>query len=141
MATPEFQDYYKTLGVPRTATQAEIKKAFRKLARESHPDKHQGDKAAERRFKAINEANAVLSDRGQAGQVRPVRRGLGGLLEGRRGRWRRGTRSGLAAPSPASVARARAVARRVAALVRAAFDSSSAPPAGPAEARSRTSST
>ena len=59
---PEFQDYYKTLGVPRTATQAEIKKAFRKLARESHPDKHAGDKTAERRFKEINEANAVLSD-------------------------------------------------------------------------------
>ena len=63
MATqPEFQDYYKTLGVPRTASQAEIKKAFRKLARESHPDKHAGDKSAERRFKEINEANAVLSD-------------------------------------------------------------------------------
>ena len=59
---PEFQDYYKTLGVPRTATQADIKKAFRKLARESHPDKHAGDKAAERRFKEVNEANAVLSD-------------------------------------------------------------------------------
>jgi DnaJ-class molecular chaperone len=59
---PEFQDYYKTLGVPRTASQAEIKKAFRKLARESHPDKHAGDKVAERRFKEINEANAVLSD-------------------------------------------------------------------------------
>jgi DnaJ-class molecular chaperone len=59
---PEFQDYYRTLGVPRTATQAEIKKAFRKLARESHPDKHAGDKAAERRFKEVNEANAVLSD-------------------------------------------------------------------------------
>ncbi|HEX2625838.1 MAG TPA: J domain-containing protein [Candidatus Limnocylindrales bacterium] len=62
MATPEFQDYYKTLGVSRTATQAEIKKAFRKLARDSHPDKHPGDKSAEARFKAINEANAVLSD-------------------------------------------------------------------------------
>lgn len=62
MAAPEFQDYYKTLGVPRTASQAEIKKAFRKLARESHPDKHPGDKNAEARFKAINEANAVLSD-------------------------------------------------------------------------------
>jgi curved DNA-binding protein len=62
MAQPEFQDYYKTLGVPRTATQAEIKKAFRKLARESHPDRHPGDVSAERRFKAINEANAVLSD-------------------------------------------------------------------------------
>lgn len=65
MATPEFQDYYRTLGVPRTATAAEIKKAFRKLARESHPDRHPGDKAAERRFKAINEANAVLSDAGK----------------------------------------------------------------------------
>jgi curved DNA-binding protein len=62
---PEFQDYYKTLGVPRTATQAEIKKAFRKLARESHPDKHAGDKGAEKRFKEINEANAVLSDPGK----------------------------------------------------------------------------
>jgi curved DNA-binding protein len=62
---PEFQDYYKTLGVPRTATQADIKKAFRKLARESHPDKHAGDKTAERRFKEINEANAVLSDPGK----------------------------------------------------------------------------
>jgi curved DNA-binding protein len=62
---PEFQDYYRTLGVPRSATQAEIKKAFRKLARESHPDKHPGDSGAERRFKEINEANAVLSDPGK----------------------------------------------------------------------------
>src|SRR5829696_683483 len=63
MATqPQFQDYYKTLGVQRSASQAEIKKAFRKLARENHPDKHAGDKNAERRFKDINEANAVLSD-------------------------------------------------------------------------------
>jgi curved DNA-binding protein len=59
---PQFQDYYKTLGVARGASQAEIKKAFRKLARESHPDKHPGDAGAERRFKEINEANAVLSD-------------------------------------------------------------------------------
>jgi DnaJ-class molecular chaperone len=62
MAGPEFQDYYKTLGVSRGASQADIKKAFRKLARENHPDKHAGDKDAERRFKEINEANAVLSD-------------------------------------------------------------------------------
>jgi DnaJ-class molecular chaperone len=62
---PEFQDYYRTLGVPRSATQADIKKAFRKLARESHPDKHPGDSGAERRFKEINEANAVLSDPGK----------------------------------------------------------------------------
>ena len=58
----DVRDYYQTLGVPRTATPAEIKKAFRKLAREHHPDKKPGDKAAEQRFKDINEANEVLSD-------------------------------------------------------------------------------
>ena len=58
----DFQDYYQTLGIPRGASQADIKKAFRKLAREHHPDKKPGDKAAEARFKAVNEANAVLSD-------------------------------------------------------------------------------
>lgn len=58
----EFQDYYATLGVTKRATDAEIKKAFRKLARESHPDLHPGDKAAEAKFKSINEANEVLSD-------------------------------------------------------------------------------
>src|SRR6266576_4227884 len=58
----EYQDYYETLGVPRTASQSDIKRAFRKLAREHHPDKKPGDKTAEARFKAINEANAVLSD-------------------------------------------------------------------------------
>jgi curved DNA-binding protein len=61
----EFQDYYRTLGVPKTATQAEIKKAYRRLAREWHPDRRPGDKAAERRFKELNEANAVLSDPGK----------------------------------------------------------------------------
>lgn len=58
----DFQDYYETLGVARTASQAEIRKAFRKLAREHHPDARPGDTAAERRFKQINEAHAVLSD-------------------------------------------------------------------------------
>src|SRR6266545_7007577 len=58
----EYRDYYETLGVPRAASAAEIKKAFRKLAREHHPDKKPGDTAAERRFKDVNEANAVLSD-------------------------------------------------------------------------------
>jgi DnaJ-class molecular chaperone len=57
-----FQDYYAILGVPRTATQKEIKAAFRKLARKHHPDMNQNDPAAERRFKEINEANEVLSD-------------------------------------------------------------------------------
>jgi curved DNA-binding protein len=58
----EYRDYYATLGVPRTASQAEIKKAFRKLARQHHPDVNKGDAAAERRFKELTEANEVLSD-------------------------------------------------------------------------------
>jgi curved DNA-binding protein len=58
----EYKDYYAVLGVPRTATQAEIKKAYRKKAREHHPDAKPGDAAAERTFKDVNEANAVLSD-------------------------------------------------------------------------------
>jgi len=58
----EFQDYYAVLGVPRTATAAEIKKAFRKAARQHHPDTNKGGVEAERKFKAVNEANAVLSD-------------------------------------------------------------------------------
>ncbi len=58
----EYRDYYATLGVPRTASQAEIKKAFRKLARKHHPDVNKTDPAAEARFKEISEANEVLSD-------------------------------------------------------------------------------
>jgi DnaJ-class molecular chaperone len=58
----EYKDYYKSLGVPRNASQAEIKKAFRKLAQKHHPDRNPGDKTAEERFKDVNEANAVLSD-------------------------------------------------------------------------------
>jgi DnaJ-class molecular chaperone len=58
----EYRDYYKILGVPRTASQAEIKKAFRKLARQHHPDVNKGDAKAEQRFKDVNEAHAVLGD-------------------------------------------------------------------------------
>ena len=58
----EYKDYYQTLGVPKSASQAEIKKAFRKLARQHHPDVTKGDAASEKRFKELNEAHAVLSD-------------------------------------------------------------------------------
>lgn len=56
------KDYYKILGVSKDAKPDEIKKAFRRLARENHPDQHPGDKAAETRFKEVSEANSVLSD-------------------------------------------------------------------------------
>lgn len=56
------KDYYKVLGVSKDAKPEEIKKAFRKLARDNHPDQHPGDAAAEKRFKEASEANSVLSD-------------------------------------------------------------------------------
>ncbi len=56
------KDYYKTLGVNKTATQDDIKKAFKNLAFKYHPDKNPGDKKSEDRFKEVNEAYAVLSD-------------------------------------------------------------------------------
>ena len=58
----EFKDYYATLGVNKSSTEKEIKQAFRKLARKHHPDVNPGDKAAESRFKEINEAYEVLGD-------------------------------------------------------------------------------
>lgn len=56
-----FIDYYKILGVSKTATEADIKKAYRKMARKYHPDLNPNDKVAEKKFKEINEANEVLS--------------------------------------------------------------------------------
>src|SRR5579863_2719612 len=58
----DFIDYYKILGVSKTATQDEIRTAYRKLARKHHPDLNPNDKEANRKFQQINEANEVLSD-------------------------------------------------------------------------------
>lgn len=58
----EYKDYYKTLGVSKTASKEDIKKAYRKLARQYHPDMNQGNKASEEKFKEVNEAYEVLSD-------------------------------------------------------------------------------
>src|SRR5579863_5765735 len=62
MATTPTKDYYATLGVKKTATPEEIRKAFRKAARKYHPDVNPNDKRAEEKFKEISEANDVLSD-------------------------------------------------------------------------------
>src|ERR1700690_3564350 len=62
MATTPSKDYYSLLGIKKTATADDIRKAFRKLARKHHPDVNPGDKKAEERFKEISEANDVLSD-------------------------------------------------------------------------------
>jgi curved DNA-binding protein len=66
MATNE--DYYRILGVSKNATETEIKKAYRKLALQHHPDRNPGDKGAEEKFKKINEAYAVLSDKEKRAQ-------------------------------------------------------------------------
>src|SRR6267154_5312109 len=58
----QFRDYYETLGVPKTASEDEIRSAFRKLARKYHPDVAKDKKASEEKFKEINEAYEVLSD-------------------------------------------------------------------------------
>src|SRR3954462_486855 len=58
----DFKDYYSTLGVAKTATEKEVKQAYRKLARKFHPDVTPGDASAEGKFKEINEAYEVLGD-------------------------------------------------------------------------------
>ncbi len=80
----EFKDYYKVLGVERTADQKTISQAFRKLARQYHPDVNRGDKNAETKFKEINEAHQVLSDperRAKYDQILELRERGGGDWE------------------------------------------------------------
>jgi molecular chaperone DnaJ len=80
MSAKDYQrDYYKALGVPKTATAAEIKKSYRELARKWHPDANKGSTQAEERFKEITEAYNVLSDEKQRKEYDEARSMFGGL--------------------------------------------------------------
>jgi molecular chaperone DnaJ len=80
MSAKDYQkDYYKTLGVPKTATAAEIKKSYRELARKYHPDANKGSTEAEERFKEITEAYNVLSDEKQRKEYDEARSMFGGF--------------------------------------------------------------
>ncbi|GHT80877.1 hypothetical protein FACS1894125_0550 [Actinomycetota bacterium] len=72
------KDYYKTLGVSKTASDSEIKKAFRKLSRKYHPDQNAGNKAAEEKFKEISEANTVLGNKSERQKYDQIRAMAGG---------------------------------------------------------------
>jgi len=73
----EFKNYYDILGVSKTASDDEIKKAYRKLAKQFHPDKNQGNKAAEEKFKEISEAHEILSDKAKRQKYDNVQNGWG----------------------------------------------------------------
>jgi curved DNA-binding protein len=73
----QYQDYYKTLGVAESATEADIKKAFRKLAKQYHPDMHPNDKQAEEKFKKVNEAYEVLGNAGRRREYDDLRKNIG----------------------------------------------------------------
>src|ERR1700684_3783194 len=80
MSAKDYQkDYYKTLGVPKTATPAEIKKAYRELARKDHPDANKGSTETEERFKEITEADNVVSDEKQRKEYDEARSMFGGF--------------------------------------------------------------
>ncbi len=105
----ERPDYYKILGVGKNASDAEIKKAYRKLARQYHPDRNPGDKKAEERFKEISQANDVLSDPDKRKEY-----DRGGMLGGLRwpGRLRPVSRSAAASATSSPTCSAGAAAAR-----------------------------
>jgi len=87
MSAKDYQkDYYKALGVPKTATAAEIKKSYRELARKWHPDANKGSADAEERFKQITEAYNVLSDEKQRKEYDEARSMFGGIRGAASGR-------------------------------------------------------
>ena len=104
------KDYYKALGVPKDASQADIKKAFRTLAKKHHPDSNENDPKAEAKFKEVGEAYEVLSD----GEKRAAYDQFGHAgVDGPGGRNRRscdGCRGGDPAHAPTAVHRALAIA-------------------------------
>lgn len=77
VAGMQYQDYYKTLGVAENATEADIKKAFRKLAKQYHPDMHPNDKGAEEKFKKVNEAYEVLGNEQRRKEYDDLRKNVG----------------------------------------------------------------
>src|ERR1700684_4180828 len=102
MSAKDYQkDYYKALGVPKTATAAEIKKSYRDLARKWHPDANKGSTEAEERFKEITEAYNVLSDEKQRKEYDDARSMFGGgfRVPGNRRRTSTGRRRTLSAAS------------------------------------------
>ena len=103
MSTKDFleKDYYKALGVAKTAKPAEIKAAYRKLARKYHPDANKGDASAEERFKEISEAYSVLSDEKRRKEYDEARSLFGGGFRVPTGQ-RPGSRAGSAASTSAT---------------------------------------